>query len=76
MSTSPPSAADIYRALKHNLGHELVTDENVEAVIEVAQEHGDVQTEYLLREWRSTCGRDSHMPDLSTIAHQVPPAGS
>ena len=72
MSATPDPIADIYRALTHGRGRELVTDANADALIELAKQHGDVQTEYLLREWRSPCGDDGNMPDLSKAADTLP----
>jgi hypothetical protein len=59
-----PSIADIYRALRHGGGRELVTDANVDALIQMANAHGDATNEFLLREWRSTCGDDPQAPNL------------
>lgn len=51
---SDPEA--IFRELKTGLGHELVTDANVDAIIDVAKRHGHQLLEQELREWRSPCG--------------------
>ena len=65
MTTSDaPSVSDIYRALRYGGARELVTDANVDELIQMANAHGDTTNEFLLREWRSTCGDDPQMPDL------------
>jgi len=56
--------AEAYHALKRGVGRELVNDDNVDALILMARENGEVELEYLLREWRSPCGDDPAMPDL------------
>jgi hypothetical protein len=61
-TTSVPSDAgldDIYQELKRGVGRELVTDANVDALIQLAVERRDEQLEYLLREWRSECGEEA-----------------
>jgi hypothetical protein len=56
--------ADIYHALKHGGGRESVNDANVDALIRMAMQYGDVRLEYLLREWRAPCGDDPEMPPV------------
>ena len=56
---SDPGLDDIYHELKRGVGRELVTDANVDALIERAVERRDEQLEYLLREWRSACGEEA-----------------
>jgi hypothetical protein len=68
--------ADIYRALKKNAGRERVTDANVDALIRMAASKGDIQIEYLLREWRSPCGDDPDLPDLAQVVGNAAPRGS
>jgi hypothetical protein len=68
--------ADIYRALKRNAGRERVTDANVDALIRMAASKGDIQLEYLLREWRSPCGDDPAAPDVAQVVGNAPPRGS
>lgn len=66
-NTSPAPSADldeIYRALKAGGGRERVDDGNVAELISMAQQRGDAQLEFLLREWRSPCGADPEMPEL------------
>lgn len=63
---------DIYRALKRGVGRERVDDNNVDQLVQMAQEQGDAQLEYLLREWRSPCGEDADAPALTEI-QGVPP---
>lgn len=46
----------IYRQLRKGLGHELVTDANVFALIDIARQRGDSLLEQELREWQSPCG--------------------
>jgi len=64
---------DIYQALKHNAGRERVTDDNVAALIAMAHDDGDTQLEYLLREWRSSCGDDADAPPLEEVQGLPPP---
>lgn len=46
----------IYRQLKKGLGHELVNDGNVFALIDMAAQGGHQLLEQELREWQSPCG--------------------
>lgn len=63
----PEELLEIYRLLKRGLGHERVTDDNVFALIDIAQRDGNRQIEALLREWQSPCSDGSEgVP--STIA--------
>jgi hypothetical protein len=62
-----PELLDIYQALKRNTGRERVTDDNVAALIALARENGDPQLEFLLREWRSSCGADVDAPPLEQV---------
>lgn len=64
---------DIYNALQHGAGREHVTDGNVAALIVLAKQRGDVQREYLLREWRSPCGDDPAAPPMSEVQGNPPP---
>jgi hypothetical protein len=58
---------DIYRDLKKGVGHELVTDDNVFQLIDIAVQDGNRRIEALLREWQSPCSDGSNgVP--STIA--------
>lgn len=60
---------DIYRKLKRGVGHELVNDDNVFALIKLAAQDGNALIEQELREWQSPCaGTPSHIPST------VPPA--
>jgi hypothetical protein len=70
---SKQESAEIYQALRKGLGHDRVTEANVDELIGLAKDSGDAQTELLLREWRSTCGDDPAMP---TLAPQVPKAAT
>ena len=56
--------AAIYHALKRGGGREHVNDGNVDALIRMAREYGDVELEYLLREWRAPCGDDPYAPKV------------
>ena len=57
--SSPPVPAEgedvqaIFRLLKRGGGREKVNDANVDSLIALAKEYGEVQLEYLLSEWRS-----------------------
>ena len=62
-----PELLEIYQALKRNAGRERVTDDNVAELITMAQQNGDAQLEYLLREWRSSCGADAEAPALEQV---------
>ncbi|HET9642462.1 MAG TPA: hypothetical protein VFP68_03670 [Burkholderiaceae bacterium] len=63
----PEELLAIYRKLKKGVGHELVTDENVFALIDIAARDGNKHIEALLREWQSPCSDGSEgVP--STIA--------
>lgn len=65
--TAPSDINHIYRQLRLGLGHELVTDANVDELIALAEQHKDAQTAALLREWRAPCSDGSNgVP--STIA--------
>lgn len=58
---------EIYRKLKRGLGHELVNDDNVFALMALARQDGHVQLERELREWQAPCSDGSEgVP--STIA--------
>jgi len=79
MTTQDPTAqADdvepIFRALQQGRGREQVTDDNVDALVALAQERGDAQLELLLREWRSPCGEDASVTTLPVTL--PPPAAS
>src|SRR5580765_4003571 len=57
----------IYRLLKRGLGHELVTDDNVDALIALAERNGHQLLLQALCEWRAPCSDGSNgVP--STIA--------
>lgn len=55
----PEALLEIYRKLKRGLGHELVTDDNVFALIDLAQREGQIQLATQLREWQSPCSDGS-----------------
>ncbi len=46
---------DVYRKLLKGLGHELVTEENVDALIRRAEGDGHSVLAEELREWRAPC---------------------
>ena len=55
-SAQPSEDLDgIYRRLKAGEGHELVTDDNVQALIRMAEQRGDQLIEQTLREWQAPC---------------------
>jgi hypothetical protein len=54
--------AQIYHQLKNGTGHELVTEENVQELIRMAEQYGNERIETLLREWHSNCGDDNSSP--------------
>ncbi len=56
MPQSPtPSIDDIYRKLQGGTGHELVTLDNVGALIQMATQRDDTLLESILREWQNDC---------------------
>lgn len=58
---------EIYAQLKRGIGHQHVTDDNVDELIAMAREYGDGELEAQLREWQAPCSAHSgKMP--STIA--------
>jgi hypothetical protein len=82
MSSSPGSqptpaigedVLGIIRSLKHGVGREKVNDGNVDSLIALAKEHGEVQLEYLLREWRSDCGENVDSSGLEALPKFPPP---
>jgi hypothetical protein len=82
MSSSPRSlpapaveedVLGIFRSLKRGVGREKVNDSNVDALIALAKEHGEVQLEYLLREWHSDCGEDIDASGLESLPKFPPP---
>lgn len=46
----------VYHKLKVGVGHELVNDGNVHALIRIADGYGDTLVATLLREWEAPCG--------------------
>lgn len=54
-NVAPDDLPRIYELLKRGLGHELVTDDNVKALIELARRDGHALIETELREWRNPC---------------------
>jgi len=63
----------IFRALKRGVGREQVSDGNVDALIALAKHHGEVQLEFLLREWRSDCGEKVDASGLEALPKFPPP---
>lgn len=63
----------IFRSLKRGVGREKVNDSNVDLLIALAREHGEVQLEYLLREWRSDCGENVDARGLDSLPKFPPP---
>jgi len=59
-----PSMSDellqIYQELKEGRGHARVNDDNVFALIAIAQRYGDPLIEQLLREWQAPCSDGSN----------------
>ena len=70
---SSDSTLSVYRALQRGAGREQVNDSNVGALIARAKADGAVQLEVLLREWRSPCGDDPAMPDVTLLQGNPPP---
>ena len=65
----------IFRSLRRGVGREKVNDSDVDSLIALAKEHGEVQLEYLLREWRSDCGENVDASSLEALP-KFPPPGS
>lgn len=57
-NTTPSPLDDIYRELLRGAGHEKVTDDNVQSLIEMAASRGDRVLEVELREWQAPCAPD------------------
>ncbi len=57
-----PELQHIYRQLKVGLGHELVNDDNVFALIAIAQADGHKLLETELREWQAPCSDSDDGP--------------
>lgn len=57
-----PELQHIYRQLKLGLGHELVNDDNVFALIAMAQQDGHKVLETELREWQAPCSDSDDGP--------------
>ncbi|MBX3619095.1 MAG: hypothetical protein KF891_03765 [Rhizobacter sp.] len=66
--TDPTFSIDeIYQRLTRGLGHELVNDDNVSALIERAERDRHTVLAQELREWQAPCVADER-PRPSTIA--------
>ncbi|MCM3566259.1 hypothetical protein [Hydrogenophaga intermedia] len=63
----------IFRSLKRGGGREKVNDANVDSLIALAKEYGEVQLEYLLSEWRSECGENVDGTALNALPKFPPP---
>ena len=57
-----PELQHIYRQLKLGLGHELVNDDNVFALIAIAHQDGHQLLETELREWQAPCSDSNDGP--------------
>jgi hypothetical protein len=70
MSALPDSATpeiqNIYRQLTKGLGHELVTDDNVFALIDLARHHGHELLARELKEWQAPCSTPEDRPRTFT----------
>ena len=53
---APRDPDSILQLLKRGLGHELVNDDNVGRLIELAVQYGHRLVEQELREWHTGCG--------------------
>ena len=65
----------IYRQLKKGLGRELVDDDNVAALIDLAAQDGEQVLEQELREWQAPCGTEGD-PSPGGTHHLAPNPGS
>jgi len=63
----------IFSTLRRGGGREKVTDANVHLLIALAKQHGEVQLEYLLSEWRSDCGENVDGTALNALPKFPPP---
>lgn len=57
-----PSIDEIYKRLTRGLGHELVNDGNVFALIERAERDRRTQLAVELREWQAPCSSVAQVP--------------
>ncbi len=69
-TTTPDSATPeiqtIYRQLEKGLGHELVNDDNVFALIDLAKHHGHQLLAQELHEWQAPCSTPDDRPRTIT----------
>lgn len=63
----------IFKSLTRGGGREKVNDANVDLLIALAKQHGEVQLEYLLSEWRSDCGENVDATALNALPKFPPP---
>jgi hypothetical protein len=54
---------DVYNLLCKGLGHERVTDENVDALVRRAEQDGHSVLAQELREWKASCSPRSVTPN-------------
>jgi hypothetical protein len=56
---------DIYTQLRKGLGHERVTDANVDALVRRAEQDGHGILAQELREWKAACNARSDAPNTT-----------
>jgi len=56
---------DIYTQLRKGLGHERVTDANVDALVRRAEQDGHGILAQELREWKASCNARSDAPNTT-----------
>ncbi len=77
--SSPPAPSEgediqaIFTSLRRGSGREKVNDANVDSLIALAKQNGEVQLEYLLSEWRSDCGENVDATALNALPKFPPP---
>lgn len=64
----PGETERIYRELRKGLGHEMVTEHNVKALIARAQQDGEELLAEELREWAAGCGGPGATPQPGSPA--------
>jgi hypothetical protein len=56
---------DVYRELRQGVGHEHVTDGNVDALVRRAEQDGHTILAQELREWKASCAPRSDAPNTT-----------
>ena len=56
---------DVYRELRQGVGHEHVTNDNVDALVRRAEQDGHTILAQELREWKASCSARSDAPNTT-----------